>query len=112
MEGVFTRGTAKSARSKVYRLFGKTGTAHLAIQGAGHYAGDQYNASFLAGGPMTNPQLVAIVTLHKPDPSMGHFGGTVAAPACSQILERSLMYLQVPGDQTEKPAKPMPLAMQ
>jgi len=101
LEGVYERGTAKSARSKLYRLYGKTGTAHLAIQGAGHYAGDQYNGSFLAAGPMTQPRLAVIVTLHKPDRSLGHFGGTVAAPAATQILERALLYLQVPPDQTE-----------
>ncbi len=112
MEGVYMTGTAKRTPSKVYRLFGKTGTAHLAIQGAGHYASDEYNASFLAGGPMTNPRLVAIVTLHKPDPKEGHFGGTVAAPACTHIMERSLMYMQVPGDQTQKPSRVTPLAMQ
>lgn len=101
MENVFIRGTAKTAKSDIYRLFGKTGTAHLAIHGQGHYASDQYNGSFLAGGPMTAPKLVAVVTLHKPDPKLGYFGGTVAAPACAQMLERSLEYLQVPPDQTD-----------
>ena len=98
LEGVLIRGTGKTAKSKVYRFFGKSGTAHLALPG-GHYAQDQYNASFLAGGPMSGPKLVALVTLHKPDKSLGHFGGPVAGPAASRILERCLMYLQVPGDQ-------------
>jgi cell division protein FtsI/penicillin-binding protein 2 len=99
MEQVFMRGTAKGAISGIYRLYGKTGTAHLAIKGAGHYAGDQYNSSFLAGGPMSNPKLVVVVAIHKPNPKFGHFGGVVAAPAASRILERSLQYLQVPPDQ-------------
>ncbi len=101
MEGVYLRGTAKNKGSLIYRFYGKTGTAHLAIQGAHHYASDEYNSSFLAGGPVTQPRLVCVVTLHKPDRSLGHFGGTVAAPAATKILERALQYMQVPGDQTE-----------
>ncbi len=102
MEGVYTRGTARNAASRMYRFFGKTGTAHLAVRGAGHYASNEYNGSFLCGGPVTQPRLVCCVTLHKPDRSLGHFGGTVAAPAATNILERALSYLQVPGDQPEK----------
>jgi len=99
MEGVYLRGTAKKKGSLIYRFFGKTGTAHLAVHGAKHYASDEYNSSFLAGGPVTSPRLVVVVTLHKPDRSLGHFGGTVAAPAATKILERALLYMQVPGDQ-------------
>ncbi len=101
MEGVYLRGTAKKKGSLIYRFFGKTGTAHLAVVGAHHYASDEYNSSFLAGGPMTSPRLVVAVTLHKPDRSLGHFGGTVAAPAATKILERTLQYMQVPGDQKQ-----------
>ena len=105
LEGVYLRGTAKKKGSLIYRLFGKTGTAHLAIRGAKHYASDEYNSSFLAGGPMTSPRLTVVVTLHKPDRSLGHFGGTVAAPAATKILERSLLYMQVPGDQKPETRK-------
>lgn len=94
-------GTAKSAASKTYDLFGKTGTAHVAagshgIEGRG-YGDSDYDSSFLVGGPMVNPRLVAIVTLHKPDHRIAYYGGTVAAPAAVAIMERSLMYMQVPG---------------
>lgn len=102
MEGVYLTGTARSSASRMYRLFGKTGTAHLAIQGAGHYASNEYNGSFLCGGPASQPRLVVCVTLHKPDRSLGHFGGTVAAPAASVIIERALSYMQVAPDQTDK----------
>ena len=85
----------------MYRLFGKTGTAHLAIQGAGQYAGDQYNSSFLCGGPVDRPRVVLVMSVHQPDRRLGHFGGTVAAPAATRILERSLMYMQVPPDQLQ-----------
>jgi cell division protein FtsI/penicillin-binding protein 2 len=109
MEGVYgPHGTAKTAASKIYRLYGKTGTAHIAGKARGDnaagYGAHEYNASFLTGGPMTAPKVVCIVTIHKPDPSMGHFGGTVAAPAATAIVERTLLYEQVPGDKPAAPA--------
>jgi cell division protein FtsI (penicillin-binding protein 3) len=111
MEGVYgEHGTARTAASKIYRLYGKTGTAHVAGKGRGDgqagYGAHEYNASFLTGGPMTAPKVVAIVTIHKPDPSLGHFGGTVAAPAATAIVERTLLYEQVPGDKPPAPEKP------
>jgi cell division protein FtsI (penicillin-binding protein 3) len=108
MEGVYTYGTAKSARSHMYRLFGKTGTAHIAGKAgnAGNgYAANDYNSSFLCGGPMTDPRLVVIVTVNKPHGG-AYFGGTVAAPAATAIAERALMYLQVPGDQVAEAPGP------
>ncbi len=72
MKDVFgPKGTAKSAISKQYVMFGKTGTAHVAAGSHGTdghgYGDDDYDSSFLVGAPFNNPRLVAIVTLHKPD---------------------------------------------
>ncbi len=102
MEQVMVRGTGQYAISPLYRLFGKTGTANLAIAGQDGYHAHQYNATFIAGGPRPNPRLICVVCVHEPDPHLGHFGGTVAGPACSKILTRSLQYLQVPPDQGPK----------
>ena len=100
-------GTAKNAGSKIYQLYGKTGTAHVAsgshgLQGKG-YGRNDYDSSFLCGGPLSDPRLVVIVTLHRPDTSKGYYGGTVSAPAAVSIMERSLMYEQVPPDQIDGP---------
>jgi cell division protein FtsI (penicillin-binding protein 3) len=91
---VMIRGTASKARSSVYNLFGKTGTAHSAVNGK--YNEDNYTSSFIGGGPYENPRLVIAMIIHDPDKSKAHFGGTVAAPAASAVLERALQYLQVP----------------
>jgi cell division protein FtsI (penicillin-binding protein 3) len=93
-------------------MYGKTGTAHVAAgahgtEGRG-YGDSDYDSSFLVGGPNPAPRLVAIVTLHKPDLKKGYYGGTVAAPAAVAIIERSLMYLQVPSDMPAAPAKTDP----
>jgi len=102
-------GTAKTAGSKLYTLYGKTGTAKLAQTGEkSHGYGEKfYDSSFLCGGPVKDPRLVAIVTLHKPDKRLGFYGGTVAAPAATAIVERALLYMQVPPDKSPevKPAK-------
>ncbi len=102
MEQVMVRGTGQYAISPLYRLFGKTGTANLAISGQDGYHAHQYNATFIAGGPLPDPRLICVVAVHEPDPHLGHFGGTVAGPACSAILTRSLQYLQVPPNQGPK----------
>jgi cell division protein FtsI/penicillin-binding protein 2 len=90
---VMIRGTASRARSGVYNLFGKTGTAHSAVNG--QYNESNYTSSFVGGGPYESPRLVIAMVIHDPDKSQAHFGGTVAAPAASVTLERSLQYLQV-----------------
>jgi cell division protein FtsI (penicillin-binding protein 3) len=109
MKEVFgPKGTAKSATSKMYTMFGKTGTAHVAAGAHGQegrgYSDNSYDSSFLVGGPYVNPKLVTVVTLHKPNLAKGYYGGTVAAPAAVAIMERSLMYMQVPSDVPQAPA--------
>jgi cell division protein FtsI/penicillin-binding protein 2 len=99
---VLIRGTATKARSNIYNLFGKTGTAHSAKNGV--YNEENYTSSFIGGGPYENPRLVVAMVIHDPDKSLAHFGGTVAAPAASAVLERSLEYLQVPAS----PDLPLP----
>ncbi|RYG86308.1 penicillin-binding protein 2, partial [bacterium] len=88
------RGTATRGRSDVYNLFGKTGTAHRAVNG--RYDTTHYTSSFVGGAPYESPRLVIAFVVHDPQKSKGHYGGIVAAPAASRILERSLRYLNVP----------------
>ncbi|HEY4330643.1 MAG TPA: penicillin-binding protein 2 [Phycisphaerae bacterium] len=98
-------GTGHAAASKMYDMFGKTGTAHVAAGShgtEGHgYGSNDYDSSFLVGAPFSNPKLVAVVTLHNP--KNGYYGGTVSAPAAVAIMERSLMYMQVGPDLAPPP---------
>jgi cell division protein FtsI (penicillin-binding protein 3) len=89
------RGTAQKARSKVWNIFGKTGTAHAAKNGS--YNQENYTSSFIGGAPFENPRLVIAMIIHDPDKEKGHYGGLVSAPAGSRVLERALAYLQVPA---------------
>jgi stage V sporulation protein D (sporulation-specific penicillin-binding protein) len=102
---VVIRGTAPSARSATWNIFGKTGTAHIS-QGKAGYSQSKMNSSFMAGAPAENPRLVIMMVVHEPDKSLGHYGGTVSGPAASHILERSLAYLEVGASPALPPPPP------
>ncbi|TET38231.1 MAG: penicillin-binding protein 2 [Planctomycetota bacterium] len=92
---VVERGTGKKAKSKKYKIAGKTGTAHIALPGGG-YAPDRHNATFLSFAPAGDPKIALIVTARAPKGV--HYGGLVAAPAAGRIIERVLTYYRVPPD--------------
>ena len=99
------RGTAEGTgtRSSVWNIFGKTGTSHIST-GRGGYSDSKYNSSFLGGAPAEHPRLVIAMIVHEPEKSKAHYGGWVAAPGASRVLQRSLAYLQIPAS----PDLPMP----
>ncbi|HMB95309.1 MAG TPA: penicillin-binding protein 2, partial [Tepidisphaeraceae bacterium] len=84
---VVIRGTATKARSQIWNIFGKTGTAH--ISRGGNYNEESFTSSFIGGAPYENPRLVIAMVIHDPERSLGHYGGFVSAPAASRALERS-----------------------
>ena len=96
------RGTASKARSDVWNIFGKTGTAHIS-QGRAGYSNSKYTSSFLAGAPAEDPRVVIAFIIHEPDKdyakenNRSYYGGAVAAPGASRAIERILTYLQVPA---------------
>jgi cell division protein FtsI (penicillin-binding protein 3) len=93
---VVAEGTGRKAQSKLYALFGKTGTAQIAAPNGKGYIPDAFVASFVAGAPYERPQVVVGCFIHRPDRRVGHYGGTVAAPAVKQVIEQTLQYLAVP----------------
>ncbi|WP_428389584.1 peptidoglycan D,D-transpeptidase FtsI family protein [Mucisphaera sp.] len=100
LDRAVTEGTGRHAKSQRYRIFGKTGTAELPNLEEGGYHTDRYVSSFVAGAPTAQPRLVVACFIHDPDRSIGHYGGTVAAPAVRAVVEESLAYLGVqPRDQ-------------
>ena len=99
------RGTAANGkvRSLEWNIFGKTGTAHIS-EGKKGYSLTRFNSSFIAGAPAENPRLVIAYIIHDPTSKSVHYGGDVAGPGASQVLQRSLAYLQVP----RSPDLPLP----
>ncbi|RPI29024.1 MAG: hypothetical protein EHM61_03025 [Acidobacteria bacterium] len=87
-------GTGRSASLDGYSSAGKTGTAQKYING--RYSHDKFVASYVGFAPLLQPRLAAIVVINEPKGQ--YYGGQVAAPAFGRIMERALMYLNIPQD--------------
>jgi cell division protein FtsI (penicillin-binding protein 3) len=90
-----TGGTATRAQAMGYSVGGKTGTAHA--QEGGDYLANRHRAWFVGMAPMTTPRVVVAVMIDQPSTG-GHFGGDVAAPVFSQVVQQTLRLLNVPPD--------------
>ncbi|MGH1439243.1 MAG: peptidoglycan D,D-transpeptidase FtsI family protein [Cellvibrionaceae bacterium] len=88
-------GTGTRANISAYQAAGKTGTIHKV--GKSGYADDRYLSLFAGFAPAENPRLIAVVVVNEPK-SGQYFGGEVAAPVFSALMERGLRLMQVPPD--------------
>ncbi|MDX2116690.1 MAG: penicillin-binding protein 2 [Planctomycetota bacterium] len=93
-----------------YSMFGKSGTAEIPLgkapegfrrpRGVTGYFDDQYNTSFIAGGPIENPRLVVLCVIDDPGPARirarTHYGAKTAGPVVRRVMERALTYLGTP----------------
>jgi cell division protein FtsI (penicillin-binding protein 3) len=91
MEQVVQDGTAVAAGVPGYNVAGKTGTAQ--VPGHGGYIPGAYMATFAGFAPAENPALSAIVVLDQPQPI---YGGTVAAPVFSEVMQYALHRYDIP----------------
>ena len=93
---VVERGTGKKAKLDRWRVFGKTGTGQ--IGGPHGYEDRAYTGTFVGGAPASNPEVVCVISVYRPDYSKGHTGGQVAAPFVREVLGKTLAYMDVPPD--------------
>jgi cell division protein FtsI (penicillin-binding protein 3) len=93
-------GTAPKAQAIGYSVGGKTGTAYK--HDGGGYVGNKYRAWFVGVAPISQPRIVVAVMVDEPSNGR-YFGGDVAAPVFSRVVERSLNLLGVPPDLEVKP---------
>jgi cell division protein FtsI (penicillin-binding protein 3) len=93
MEQVVQDGTATLAGVPGYTVAGKTGTAQVPDLVDGGYIPGAYMATFAGFAPAGNPALSAIVVLDQPTPI---YGGTVAAPVFSQVMQYALHRYGIP----------------
>lgn len=89
---VIETGTGKKAKLYGYQAGGKTGTAQK--PGPGGYTGDRYITSFIGFAPLSDPQVVVLISIDEPQE--GIYGGEVAAPTFKNITEFTLRQLKVP----------------
>ena len=93
-------GTAPKAQAIGYSVGGKTGTARK--QEGKDYASNKYRAWFVGMAPIRNPRIVVAVMVDEPNNGV-FYGGDVAAPVFSQVVQQTLRMLGVPPDIDVKP---------
>jgi cell division protein FtsI (penicillin-binding protein 3) len=97
LEGVVANGTGTSAAIDGYTVAGKTGTAQIPNPNNLGYIPGAYAASFAGFAPAQAPVLSALVVLQHPTPI---YGGAVAAPVFSTIMEYALHHYGIPTTTT------------
>ena len=94
-------GTGPKAQTIGYSVGGKSGTAHKQ-EGRG-YASNKYRSWFVGMAPIDNPRIVVAVMVDEPSNGV-YFGGDVAAPVFSQVVQQTLRMMNVAPDLDVKPS--------
>ena len=101
-------GTAPKAQTIGYSVGGKSGTAHKQ-EGKG-YASNKYRSWFVGMAPINEPRIIVAVMVDEPSNGK-HYGGDVAAPVFSQVVQQTLRMMNVAPDidvKAQISAKPQP----
>lgn len=91
-------GTGTRAAVAGYRVAGKTGTVRKA--GSGGYTEENYLSVFAGMAPASRPRLAMVVVIDRPDDGE-YYGGVIAAPVFSRVMEGALSLLDVAPDDLE-----------
>ena len=86
------KGTARRAKVDGYLVAGKTGTVHKV--GSEGYKDESYLALFAGIAPADDPKVVTIVVIDEPS-GREYYGGEVAAPIYSRVMQSSLRLMNV-----------------
>lgn len=87
-------GTGKQAKVGGYCVSGKTGTVHKAVPGG--YS-DEYFSVFAGIAPCDKPRLSMVIVVDEPNGEK-HYGGDIAAPVFSTVMEQALRLINVAPD--------------
>ncbi len=101
-------GTAPKAQTMGYSVGGKSGTAYKQ-EGKG-YAVKKYRSWFVGIAPIVNPRIIVAVMVDEPNAGKW-YGGDVAAPVFSDLVQQTLRTLSVQPDldvKTQIVAKDVP----
>jgi len=93
-------GTAQRAQTIGYSVGGKTGTARK--QEGKSYVTNKYRAWFVGLAPVSDPRIVVAVMVDEHSKGV-FYGGDVAAPVFSQVVQQTLRMMGVPTDIEVKP---------
>jgi cell division protein FtsI (penicillin-binding protein 3) len=90
-------GTALKAQVPGYSVAGKTGTSRKWLDKEKRYAQDRHRGWFVGMAPADKPRIVVAVMIDEPRAGK-FFGGDVAAPVFSQVVQQTLRSMSVPPD--------------
>jgi cell division protein FtsI (penicillin-binding protein 3) len=93
-------GTGQKAQTVGYSVGGKSGTAHKQV-GKG-YASNRYRSWFTGMAPIEKPRIIVAVMLDEPSAGQ-YFGGTVAGPVFSEVVQQTLRQMGVAPDMAVQP---------
>ena len=93
-------GTGPKAQTIGYSVGGKSGTAYKQ-EGKG-YASKKYRSWFVGMAPIGNPRIIVAVMVDEPSNGK-YFGGDVAAPVFSDLVQQTLRTLGVQPDLEVRP---------
>lgn len=88
LESVVSEGSGKKAYVEGYQVGAKTGTSEKLPRSS-----NKYIASCMGFAPADNPVVAALVMIDEPEGI--YYGGTIAAPVISELLDNVLPYLGV-----------------
>ena len=94
------RGTGQKAQTIGYSVGGKSGTAHKQIGRS--YASNKYRAWFTGMAPIDKPRIIVAVMIDEPSAGQ-YYGGAVAAPVFSEVVQQTLRMMGVQPDMAVKP---------
>ena len=93
-------GTGQKAQTLGYSVGGKSGTAHKQ-EGKG-YASNKYRSWFVGMAPIEKPRVIVAVMVDESSAGK-YFGGEVAAPVFSEVVQQTLRMMGVQPDMAVKP---------
>jgi cell division protein FtsI (penicillin-binding protein 3) len=93
-------GPGQKAQTVGYSVGGKSGTAHKQV-GKG-YASNKYRAWFTGMAPIDSPRIIVAVMIDEPSAGQ-YYGGAVAAPVFSEVVQQTLRMMAVQPDMAVKP---------
>jgi stage V sporulation protein D (sporulation-specific penicillin-binding protein) len=88
LESVVSEGSGKKAFVEGYEVGAKTGTSEKLPRSS-----NKYIASCMGFAPADEPVVIALVLIDEPEGI--YYGGTIAAPVISELLDNALPYLGV-----------------
>ena len=96
-------GTGQKAQTIGYSVGGKSGTAYKQIgKGYGTAKNRKYRGWFVGMAPIETPRIIVAVMLDEPSAGQ-YYGGVVAAPVFSEVVQQTLRMMGVQPDMTLKP---------